>query len=158
MSAYALIGYRNFSNTDLYTCVKVILDGRPFYTGKILNTYYRSPGKIKELISKGTIYQLGRKINPSNDFHSLSNPEKDVTLFTCRDGSLFQKDPSPVILNLYRDRSLDAPILPEPHIINHVYIYNFASNDFTFHTYLNNRPTPATTYFLADYLTEFGMN
>ena len=56
-------------------------DGYPEYNGKILHGHYRSPAKVKELISLGDISSLGEELeakDPTN--HTFDSREEGVTI------------------------------------------------------------------------------
>ncbi len=62
-------------------------DGHPENQLPILNTYYNTPEKAKELISLGDISYLGKRLEPDpGEIHTFANPAKDVTLAYHRDG------------------------------------------------------------------------
>lgn len=61
-------------------------DGYPEHNGNILNTYYKNPQNILELLNNGDLSILERKITPNSDLpHTFENPQRDVCLFYYRD-------------------------------------------------------------------------
>lgn len=60
-------------------------DGYPSGVGATLDTYYKTPKKVDELIALGDISSLGSKIAPSSGAHTVSQPQEDVTVAYHRD-------------------------------------------------------------------------
>lgn len=61
-------------------------DGYVEYVGAVLNEFYNTDEKIRELIALGAISSLGKYINPpEGKIHTFDNPLDDVTVAYCRD-------------------------------------------------------------------------
>jgi hypothetical protein len=65
--------------------VYINYDGDIRSNGAMLLLHYREPEKVKELIKLGNISTLGRKINPTTDWHTFDKREPDVTTYYERD-------------------------------------------------------------------------
>ena len=61
-------------------------DGYPQNLGFILDRYYKSENRVRDLIGMGDASIIGRKINPRDpDNHDFNKHEKNVCLFYGRD-------------------------------------------------------------------------
>ena len=60
-------------------------DGYIGHNGKILKEHYKTPERVKELISHGDLSILAPNINPSLGTHCFDNPEKGVCVYYGRD-------------------------------------------------------------------------
>lgn len=69
-----------------FTSVYLHWDGYPSHTLPILEKYYNTEEKVRELLSFGNMSMLASKISPEEDQqHSFSSPAKDVCVFYGRD-------------------------------------------------------------------------
>lgn len=55
------------------------------HNGRILQKYYNSTEKVKELLSFGDMSLLQKNIHPKTETHSFSYPEPDTCIFYKRD-------------------------------------------------------------------------
>ena len=60
-------------------------DGYIEHNGVLLQKYYNTPDKIRELLALGNISSLNKNVNPTTDTHSFDHPEADVVVAYHRD-------------------------------------------------------------------------
>ena len=90
-------------------------DGYPEYVGYTLDTYYKDPKKVDDLLALGDISSLKEKIIPVGE-HSFDNPEEDVTIAYCRDRRESYDDVAPKHTQLANYAKGDS-------MIDYLYLY-----------------------------------
>jgi hypothetical protein len=83
MATRSIIGIKNADGAFL--TVYCHFDGYLTHHGPILEGYYNSEKKVRELLSYGDMSSLEMKISPDGDNHSYDNPEPNVCVFYGRD-------------------------------------------------------------------------
>lgn len=83
MSTRSTIAIRNLDGTmqKIYCHWDGYIEGN----GVLLQRYYNTPEKIRELLALGNISSLNKKVNPTTDTHSFDHPEADVVVAYHRD-------------------------------------------------------------------------
>jgi hypothetical protein len=102
---------------DDVNCVGIYcqLDGGLNHTGRLLVADYQKGRKVNELLAKGDLLWLGKFLSPSkNKSHSFNTPQRNVSLFFCRDGNKVKKD-----LVAFNLSELDD----ETNMLNFVYVF-----------------------------------
>lgn len=60
-------------------------DGYPENNGLLLHSYYSNAAKVEELLALGSLFSLGKRVNPTLSTHSYDKPEDGVTVAYHRD-------------------------------------------------------------------------
>ncbi|MBQ7732090.1 MAG: hypothetical protein IJT68_09660 [Lentisphaeria bacterium] len=78
-------------------------NGYPSYVGLMLDEYYKTPERIRDLIALGDLGDLDKEINPdSGKTHTPENRQPGVTLAAIRDGHAPEEENRP---KTYTDRA-----------------------------------------------------
>jgi hypothetical protein len=68
-----------------YKAIYCHSDGYPKYMYSLLTTYYDSKALANKLVNMGDASSICKRLDPVAASHSFDNPEKDTSVFYCRD-------------------------------------------------------------------------
>ncbi len=104
-----------------YRAVYCHNDGYPEYNGLMLERFYNTKEKVKELIDLGFISSLSKKVKPDeNEPHSFSEPAENVSIFYHRDRNDDFEHMAPMVGDTI-DEALSN--------IEYCYVYIFKDNE-----------------------------
>lgn len=83
MSTHCLICRKNADKS--YDYIYCHWDGYLDYAGDMLLKHYNTKERVDSLIALGDLSSIGKKLNPTTDSHSFTNPEPDVCVAYGRD-------------------------------------------------------------------------
>jgi hypothetical protein len=118
MATRSNIGLQNLDGTVEY--VYSHWDGDLSWNGVLLHTHYNSEKQVRELLARGNISSLGKRITPEVwEEHNFNNPADNVTTFYGRDRG--DEDVSSV--------HVDSLLIASSDMQEYMYIYDVAKQE-----------------------------